>query len=310
MSLTIRRALVSVSDKTGVVELGQALAAAGVEILSTGCAFRALQEAGIAVVEVAAHTGFPEMMDGRVKTLHPKIHGGILGRRGTDEDVMEANDIAPIDLIVVNLYPFAATIARDDCTDDMAIENIDIGGPAMVRSGAKNHASVLTVTDPADYDEVIQALGASAIDAAMQRAYAVKAFRHTAQYDATVAEYLGANELMPDSLTLTYTKADELRYGENLIKGRLFIGTAGQVVRELSPTTSSCRARSFLITTLQIPMRRWSVSKSLMRLPASSSSTPIPVVLVLQRALTKPTTKPLPRIRPRPLAASLLSTSS
>lgn len=215
MSLTIRRALVSVSDKTGVVELGQALAAAGVEILSTGGTFRALQEAGIAVVEVAAHTGFPEMMDGRVKTLHPKIHGGILGRRGTDEDVMEANDIAPIDLIVVNLYPFAATIARDDCTDDMAIENIDIGGPAMVRSGAKNHASVLTVTDPADYDEVIQALVASAIDAAMQRAYAVKAFRHTAQYDATVAEYLGANELMPDSLTLTYTKADELRYGEN-----------------------------------------------------------------------------------------------
>ena len=215
MSLTIRRALISVSDKTGVVELGQALASAGVEILSTGGTYKALQDAGVAVVEVAAHTGFPEMMDGRVKTLHPKIHGGILGRRGTDEDVMSANDIAPIDLIVVNLYPFAATIARDDCTDEMAIENIDIGGPAMVRSGAKNHASVLTVTDPSDYADVIQAVEGNGIDIAMRRSYAVKAFRHTAQYDATVAAYLGAEDLMPDSLTLTYNKADALRYGEN-----------------------------------------------------------------------------------------------
>ncbi len=215
MPLRIRRALVSVSDKTGVVELGQALAAAGVEILSTGGTFKALQDAGVAVVEVAAHTGFPEMMDGRVKTLHPKIHGGILGRRGMDEDIMAANAIAPIDLIVVNLYPFAATIAREDCSEAMAIENIDIGGPAMVRSGAKNHASVLTVTDPADYPEVIRGIQEATIDQVMQRSYAVKAFRHTAQYDATVAAYLGADELMPQSLTLTYSKADSLRYGEN-----------------------------------------------------------------------------------------------
>ena len=151
MSLKVRRALISVSDKAGVVELGQALADAGVEILSTGGTFSALQNASIEVVEVSAHTGFPEMMDGRVKTLHPKIHGGILARRGIDEEVMHTNDITPIDLIVVNLYPFAATIARDDCTDEMAIENIDIGGPAMVRSGAKNHASALTVTNPTDY---------------------------------------------------------------------------------------------------------------------------------------------------------------
>ena len=161
MSLQIRRAIISVSDKSGVEEFGLILAAAGVELLSTGGTFRVLQDAGIAVTEVASHTGFPEMMDGRVKTLHPKIHGGILGRRGTDDAVMDANDITPIDLLVVNLYPFAETIARDDCTDAMAIENIDIGGPAMVRSGAKNHADVLTVTSPEDYERVDAAMQAN-----------------------------------------------------------------------------------------------------------------------------------------------------
>ena len=144
MPLNIRRALISVSDKRGLAELGQALVKADVEILSTGGTYTALQKAGMRVTEVAAYTGFPEMMDGRVKTLHPKIHGGILARRGVDEAVMAANDINPIDLVVVNLYPFAATIAKDDCTDEMAIENIDIGGPTMVRAAAKNHASVLT----------------------------------------------------------------------------------------------------------------------------------------------------------------------
>lgn len=229
MSLKVRRALISVSDKAGVVELGQALNDAGVEILSTGGTFSALQSAGIEVIEVSSHTGFPEMMDGRVKTLHPKIHGGILARRGIDDEVMQANDIAPIDLIVVNLYPFAATIASDDCTDEMAIENIDIGGPAMVRSGAKNHASVLTVTNPTDYSEVIAAVQDSGIDAAMRRAYAVKAFRHTAQYDATVAGYLGADEKLPDSLTLTYNKMDEMRYGENPHQAAAFYREAGQL---------------------------------------------------------------------------------
>ena len=230
MSLKVRRALISVSDKARVVELGQALADAGVEILSTGGTFSALQNAGIEVVEVSAHTGFPEMMDGRVKTLHPKIHGGILARRGIDEEVMHTNDITPIDLIVVNLYPFAATIARDDCTDEMAIENIDIGGPAMVRSGAKNHASVLTVTNPTDYSEVITALQGDGIDAAMRRAYAVKAFRHTAQYDATVAGYLGAHEKLPDSLTLTFNKMDEMRYGENPHQAAAFYREAGPLL--------------------------------------------------------------------------------
>jgi hypothetical protein len=154
MPLNIRRALISVSDKSGLAELARVLVQANVEILSTGGTYTALQAAGIAVTEVASYTGFPEMMDGRVKTLHPKIHGGILARRGIDEAVMADNDILPIDLVVVNLYPFAATIAKDDCTDAMAIENIDIGGPTMVRAAAKNHTSVLTVVDPNDYAQV------------------------------------------------------------------------------------------------------------------------------------------------------------
>ena len=215
MTLIVRRALLSVSDKAGIVELGQALAASGVEILSTGGTFAALQKAGIPVVEVSAHTGFPEMMDGRVKTLHPRIHGGILARRGLDDTAMANNDIAPIDLVAVNLYPFAQTIVLPDCTEALAIENIDIGGPSMVRAGAKNHADVLTVVNPEDYSRVIDALHSGSIDAAMRREFAVKAFRHTAQYDATVAAYLGRDEVMPDTLTLTYDKALALRYGEN-----------------------------------------------------------------------------------------------
>lgn len=138
--LPIRRALLSVSDKNGIVELAKGLLERGVELLSTGGTFKLIKDAGLAVTEVSEHTGFPEMMDGRVKTLHPKIHGGILGRRGQDDAIMAEHQITPIDLVVVNLYPFQATIARDDCTLDMAIENIDIGGPAMVRSCAKNHA--------------------------------------------------------------------------------------------------------------------------------------------------------------------------
>jgi len=143
----VRRALISVSDKTGVTEFAQALATRGVEILSTGGTCRMLREAGIAVTEVSDYTGFPEMMDGRVKTLHPKIHGGVLGRRGTDDFVMEEHGIAPIDMVVVNLYPFEATVARPDCSLEDAVENIDIGGPTMVRAAAKNHKDVAIVVD-------------------------------------------------------------------------------------------------------------------------------------------------------------------
>ncbi len=213
---TPTRALISVSDKTGLVELGQALARRGVEILSTGGTFATLQAAGVAVKEVSAHTGFPEIMDGRVKTLHPMIHGGILGRRGRDDAVMAEHGIGPIDLVVVNLYPFEATVAREDCTEALAIENIDIGGPTMVRAAAKNHADVAVVVDPADYPRLLEALERmEGTDRALRRELAVKAFRHTARYDALVAAYLGAGELLPASLSLTFDKLEDMRYGEN-----------------------------------------------------------------------------------------------
>src|SRR5258706_8113876 len=159
--MTITRALLSVSDKQGLVELARGLAARGVELLSTGGTAQALRNAGIAVREVSAYTGFPEIMAGRVKTLHPRIHGGLLGRRGIDEAVMAEHGIEPIDLLVVNLYPFAATIARPDCSFDEAVENIDVGGPAMLRAAAKNHADVTVVVDPADYPAVLAELAAN-----------------------------------------------------------------------------------------------------------------------------------------------------
>ena len=216
VSVKPARALLSVSDKTGLVGLGQALARHGVEILSTGGTYRTLEAAGVPVVEVASHTGFPEMMDGRVKTLHPKIHGGILGRRGTDDAVMAENAIGPIDVVVVNLYPFEATVAREDCTLEDAIENIDIGGPAMLRSAAKNHADVAVVVDPADYPALIEALDADGgTSLEMRRRLAVKAYRHTARYDALVSAYLGGETLLPDSLSLTFDKLMDMRYGEN-----------------------------------------------------------------------------------------------
>ena len=156
----LRRALISVSDKTGIIEFAKALATGGVEILSTGGTCRLLKEEGVTVVEVSDHTGFPEMMDGRVKTLHPRIHGGILGRRGVDDAVMDAHDIPVIDLVVVNLYPFEATVARTDCTLEDAVENIDIGGPTMVRAAAKNHRDVAIVVSSGDYARVLEELAA------------------------------------------------------------------------------------------------------------------------------------------------------
>ena len=212
----IRRALLSVSDKSGIVELAKALALHGIEILSTGRTHRALSEAGIAAHEVARYTGFPEMMDGRVKTLHPKIHGGILGRRGADDDVMAQHAIEPIDLVVVNLYPFEATIARPDATAEIAVENIDIGGPAMVRSAAKNHSDVLVVVDPNDYAKVRAALDAGGTDFDLRHRFAAKAFALTARYDAAVASYLlSGDREFPDLLNLQFDKLESMRYGEN-----------------------------------------------------------------------------------------------
>jgi phosphoribosylaminoimidazolecarboxamide formyltransferase/IMP cyclohydrolase len=215
--IEVRRALVSVSDKTGVTDFARGLAAAGTEILSTGGTHRALDQAGVAVTEVSAHTGFPEIMDGRVKTLHPCIHGGILGRRGTDDEVMAEQSIDPIDLVCVNLYPFENTVARPDCRLVDAIENIDIGGPAMVRAAAKNHTDVAIVVDPADYDPVLEEVQAGGITLATRQRLAAKAFAHTAGYDGAISRYLAEQYLdaLPDSLSLSYSKRSDLRYGEN-----------------------------------------------------------------------------------------------
>jgi phosphoribosylaminoimidazolecarboxamide formyltransferase / IMP cyclohydrolase len=216
----VRRALLSVSDKTGVIELARALAQRGIDILSTGGTAQLLAANSIAVREVASYTGFPEIMDGRVKTLHPKIHGGLLGRRGVDDAVMAQHGIAPIDLLIVNLYPFAQTVARPGCTYHDAIENIDIGGPAMLRAAAKNHESVLVVVDPADYPLVLKELDThqGGSDAATRERLAAKAFAHTAAYDSMVAAYLASREgepQFPATLSLVFEKVQDLRYGEN-----------------------------------------------------------------------------------------------
>src|SRR5689334_17414992 len=193
----MKRALLSVSDKTGLVDFARALSGLGVELLSTGGTHRLLKDAGIPAREVSEVTGFPEIMDGRVKTLHPKIHGGILGRRGTDDAVMKQHGIEAIDLVVVNLYPFAQTVAKPGCTREDAIENIDIGGPAMVRAAAKNHAHVAVVVDPADYMRVLTAIREGGIAQELRNELAAKAFAHTAGYDSGVAAYLGGGGTFP-----------------------------------------------------------------------------------------------------------------
>ncbi len=219
----ISRALLSVSDKNGIVAFAKALVAQGVELLSTGGTARLLAEAGIGVTEVGEHTGFPEMMDGRVKTLHPRIHGGILGRRGTDDAVMAEHDIAPIDLIVVNLYPFEATVAKPDCELADAIENIDIGGPTMLRAAAKNHRDVTVVVDSADYQRVLDDMAGNdgATSEALRFDLAVKTFEHTAHYDGAIANYLGKvvdngkPEGFPRTFNSQFRKTQTMRYGEN-----------------------------------------------------------------------------------------------
>ena len=223
----VQRALLSVSDKTQIVELAQGLTELGVEILSTGGTFKQLKASGISVTEVSEYTGFPEIMDGRVKTLHPKIHGGILGRRDTDSAVMETMDIGPIDLVVVNLYPFQATIAKPDCTLANAIENIDIGGPTMVRAAAKNHAHVGIVVDPNDYAAVLSALrNERTLPHELRFNLALKAFQHTADYDSAIAKYLtqqantaeesaADDSQFPNQWPVQWSKQQDLRYGEN-----------------------------------------------------------------------------------------------
>jgi phosphoribosylaminoimidazolecarboxamide formyltransferase/IMP cyclohydrolase len=219
----IRRALLSVSDKTGLVQLASALAARGVELLSTGGTARAIRDAGLPVRDVSDVTGFPEMMDGRVKTLHPIVHGGLLGRASVDDEVMAEHGIAPIDLLVLNLYPFEQVSASADSSFDHIIENIDIGGPAMLRSAAKNFARVAVATDPAQYADLLGELDASdgMLSAKTRFALAVAAFDRVAQYDAAISNYLsavqhdGARALFPAQSNSNFVKVMDLRYGEN-----------------------------------------------------------------------------------------------
>lgn len=221
--ILVRRALISVSDKTGILELAHALHAINVEIISTGGTATLLKENNIPVVDISDFTGFPEMMAGRVKTLHPKVHGAILGRRGIDDSVMSKYDIPPIDLVVVNLYPFQQTITKPNVAFEDAIENIDIGGPTLIRAAAKNHESVCVVVEPADYHNLIAELQqhANQISYATRFECAKKAFAHTAQYDAAIANYLGVkntsgeNSKFPDRFSVQFIKKQDLRYGEN-----------------------------------------------------------------------------------------------
>lgn len=220
---TIKRALISVSDKTGILEFAKSLSEQGVEILSTGGTAKLLMDNGVEVKEVSSHTGFPEMMDGRIKTLHPKIHGGILARRGTDEAVMQEHGIKPIDLLVVNLYPFEATVANPDCLLADAIENIDIGGPTMLRAAAKNHKDVTVIVEPEDYQAVLNELSEnSGTTLELRYRLAWKTFAHTAHYDGAISNYLGARlnseneaEVFPESYSIQYQKSQTMRYGEN-----------------------------------------------------------------------------------------------
>lgn len=226
---TIQRALLSVSDKTGLLEFAKKLHGRNIELLSTGGTAKLLADNDIPVTEVSDYTGFPEMMDGRVKTLHPKIHGGILARRGTDDAIMEQHNIPPIDLIIVNLYPFAETIAKPDCSFEDAIENIDIGGPTMVRASAKNHAHVAIVVNPADYDSIDKELNDNygSLSAETRFKLATKAFEHTAAYDGMIANYLGKivenngeplgakDNVFPSTFNMQFKLAQTTRYGEN-----------------------------------------------------------------------------------------------
>lgn len=218
----VKRALISVSDKTGIVELATTLSKLGIELLSTGGTYRLLTESGVPAVEVSDYTGFPEMMDGRVKTLHPKIHGGILGRRGQDDEIMQTHEIKPIDLVIVNLYPFEQTVANENCSLQDAIENIDIGGPTMVRAAAKNLNYVTIVVNPADYGSLLAELNSNNCATRYQTRFdfAVKAYEHTASYDGAIANYFGrlvaeGNEDFPRTFNMQLVKTQDMRYGEN-----------------------------------------------------------------------------------------------
>ena len=265
----IRRALLSVSDKSGLLEFAQFLANQGVELLSTGGTAKLLRDNGLTVIEASDYTGHPEIMDGRVKTLHPKIHGGILARRGQDEQVMAENSILPIDLVVVNLYPFAATVANDDCSLENAIENIDIGGPTMVRAAAKNHNDVTIVVNAKDYARVTSEMQANsnAVTKGTRFDLAIAAFEHTAEYDGMIANYFGAmieaadceencghsHSEFPRTYNMQFTKNKIYATVKIVIKVRLFMLKILFKKPLLLPPLS-CKAKNYPSTILPIPM--------------------------------------------------------
>ena len=244
---SIKRALISVSDKTGIVVFAKGLSEMGVEILSTGGTAKLLNDNNIPVREVSRYTGFPEMMDGRLKTLHPKIHGGLLGRRGIDDQVMKQHDIPPIDLVVVNLYPFEQTVAKPDCDLPTAMENIDIGGPTMLRAAAKNYPSVLVVVDPGDYAAVLEELTNNKGKASRTTQFqmAVKTFEHTANYDGHIANFLGKvvqeeseeKQLFANTFNAQFSKKQELRYGENPHQKAAFYAEKNNLTASVSTAT-------------------------------------------------------------------------
>ncbi|HIP76746.1 MAG TPA: bifunctional phosphoribosylaminoimidazolecarboxamide formyltransferase/IMP cyclohydrolase [Psychromonas hadalis] len=251
-SRPIKRALISVSDKTGIVEFSRELTAQGVEILSTGGTCKLLADNGVQVTEVSDYTGFPEMMDGRVKTLHPKIHGGILARRGIDEAVMQANDIQAIDMVVVNLYPFAETVARPDCSLDDAIENVDIGGPTMVRAAAKNHKDVAIIVNSSDYPRVLAEMSSNESSLLYKTRFdlAIAAYEHTAQYDGMIANYFGTmvpsygdntegddESKFPRTFNMQFSKKQDMRYGENSHQAAAFY--VENEIQEVSVATAT-----------------------------------------------------------------------
>ena len=239
--MKIRQALISLSDKRGALEFARGLAAQGVKLLSTGGTAKLLRDAGLAVTEIGDYTGFPEMLDGRVKTLHPKVHGGLLARRDSPEHMaaLEAHGIGRIDLLVVNLYPFQQTVSRLDCTLEDAIENIDIGGPAMLRAAAKNHSGVAVVVDPKDYRKVLGEIREhGVVGDATRFELARKVFAHTAQYDGAIANWLGGvkadgtRDAFPPTLTLQFERVQAMRYGENPHQGAAFY-------RDAAPATGT-----------------------------------------------------------------------
>ena len=249
----IKRALISVSDKTGIVEMAKNLAECGIEIISTGGTAKTLSAAGIKVINVSDITGFPECLDGRVKTLHPKIHGGLLAIRSNEEHMKQIKElgIEPIDMVIINLYPFKQTILKKDVELEEAIENIDIGGPTMLRAAAKNYQDVVVITDPADYSMVLDEITASG-DVSIKTKFklAYKVFEHTSHYDTLIAKYLRDRldeDFFPETLSLTFEKVQDLRYGENPHQKAVFY-------REVGPNTgvsqqqSSFMVRSFPTT--------------------------------------------------------------